>query len=222
MNLLYNALSVGLNGSKDQLNGLHNMARIVSGASSDGRRRRSEQSRSKIVDAMLDLVREGNVAPTAEEVAARAEIGLRSVFRHFSDMETLRQEMVGQIAKQYAKWLAPYEAPDWRSQLTEMVNRRLGAYDEILPFKRAADAYRHKSPAIAVEYGRILSFMRERLRMSLPPELADNDTAFEAVDALLSFELWQRLRGDQNLASEDARKVIDTLLLAMLHQASGA
>ena len=192
------------------------MARIASGTSVDGRRRRSEQSRSKIVDAMLDLVREGNVAPTAEEVAARAEIGLRSVFRHFSDMETLRAEMVGQIALQYAKWLAPYETTDWRSQLTELVGRRLNAYDEILPFKRAADAYRHRSPAIAIEYDRILAFMRTRLRTSLPPELASNDVMFEAVDALLSFELWQRLRGDQKLSSEESRQVIDALLGAML------
>ncbi|MEO8374286.1 MAG: hypothetical protein ABI471_03615, partial [Sphingomonas bacterium] len=55
--------------------------------STDGRRRRSETSRDKIVEAMLAIVAEGQITPSAEQVALRAEVGLRSVFRHFKDME---------------------------------------------------------------------------------------------------------------------------------------
>ncbi|MEK6638872.1 MAG: TetR/AcrR family transcriptional regulator [Pseudomonadota bacterium] len=185
-------------------------------ASSDGRRRRSEQSRAKIVDSMLLLVKEGIVEPTAEEVAMRAQIGLRSVFRHFSDMETLRREMVGQLATQYAKWLTPFVSVGWRNQLDELLVRRTTAYDEIYPFKRAADAYRHRSPSIAEEYDRVLTIMRMRLRSSLPPSLADDETMFEAVDGLLSYEFWQRLRSDQKLSTEAARNVVEMLLRTML------
>ncbi|MFT4713748.1 MAG: hypothetical protein ACI8W1_002240, partial [Candidatus Azotimanducaceae bacterium] len=39
--------------------------------SSDGRRQRSRDSKRKIVTAMLELVREGVIAPTADEVAFR-------------------------------------------------------------------------------------------------------------------------------------------------------
>ncbi|MFM8818949.1 MAG: TetR/AcrR family transcriptional regulator, partial [Phenylobacterium sp.] len=55
----------------------------------DGRRRRGLDSRDRIIAAMLDLAREGEVAPGAERVAARAEVGLRTVFRHFRDMDSL-------------------------------------------------------------------------------------------------------------------------------------
>ena len=61
--------------------------------STDGRRRRSQRSRDRIVTAMIDLVEAGAITPSAEEVAARAEVGLRSVFRHFRDMESLYREI---------------------------------------------------------------------------------------------------------------------------------
>ena len=55
----------------------------------DGRRLRSERSRQAIIDAMLKLVEEGVLVPTAQQVSERAGVGIRSVFRHFSDMESL-------------------------------------------------------------------------------------------------------------------------------------
>lgn len=58
-------------------------------AAKDGRRRRSAQSRDRIVEALLDLVAGVVVTPSAEAVAARAGVGLRTVFRHFRDMESL-------------------------------------------------------------------------------------------------------------------------------------
>ncbi|WP_415427269.1 TetR/AcrR family transcriptional regulator, partial [Staphylococcus borealis] len=66
----------------------------------DGRRRRSQDSRARIVQAMLDLVREGDVSPSAELVAARADVGLRTVFRHFSDLDSLYREMSAVISSE--------------------------------------------------------------------------------------------------------------------------
>jgi AcrR family transcriptional regulator len=195
------------------------MARIMAGASSDGRRRRSEQSRAKIIEAMLSLVRDGKIVPTAEEVAERAEIGLRSVFRHFADMEMLRHEMVGQMAMSYAKWLAPYEG-DWHDQIKDLISRRASAYEEIMPFKRAADVRRYKSSAIGSEFDRLNMLMRSRLHSILPKEFTDQEILFESLDLVLSIDAWRRLREDQNLSVEDARKALFNLVQAILKQAN--
>lgn len=56
---------------------------------SDGRRLRSERSQQAIVDASHALISEGNLIPTAQQIADRAGVGIRSFFRHFADMETL-------------------------------------------------------------------------------------------------------------------------------------
>ncbi len=60
----------------------------------DGRTLRANNSRQKIVDAMLSLVRAGDISPSAESVATTANVGLRTVFRRFSEMEILYREMI--------------------------------------------------------------------------------------------------------------------------------
>ncbi|MDH4042395.1 MAG: TetR/AcrR family transcriptional regulator, partial [Gammaproteobacteria bacterium] len=66
-------------------------ADILSGADKrpDGRLLRTERSRQLIIDALHDLINEGVLQPTAQTVAERAGVGIRTVFRHFADMETL-------------------------------------------------------------------------------------------------------------------------------------
>ena len=55
----------------------------------DGRLLRSERSREQIVDALYELIGEGHMQPTAQQVAERSGVALRSVFRLFSDMDAL-------------------------------------------------------------------------------------------------------------------------------------
>ena len=180
----------------------------VVATSRDGRRRRSQDSRQRIVAAMIELVGEGRITPSAEEVAVRAGVGLRTVFRHFSDMESLYAEMTATLAEQYEMWLIPFESVDWQGQLREVVERRTATYERLLPFKRAGDANRHMSPAIQAEHVRVREMMRHRLRSFLPGAIADDMLRFETIDMLLSFEAWQRLRDEQALDPHRARQLI--------------
>ena len=61
---------------------------------SDGRRQHSERSRQKILKAMWALMLGGNMDPSAAEIADTADVGLRSVFRHFEDMDSIYRELV--------------------------------------------------------------------------------------------------------------------------------
>jgi AcrR family transcriptional regulator len=176
--------------------------------SPDGRRRRSESSRDKIVAAMLALVAEGQITPSADQVATRASVGLRSVFRHFKDMESLYAEMTARLSRQYEMWLVPFESTDWRGQLAETIERRVTTYEKLMPFKRAADAHRHESAAIQAEHARTRTLMRARLRSVLPDEITGDAQKFETLDLLLSIETWQRLRMEQGLSARRARALI--------------
>ena len=113
----------------------------------DGRRKRGDQSRKQIVDAMLALVREGEMSPSAAQVAEKANVGLRTVFRHFDEMEILYREMAevtqARILPAFEK---PYKSDEWRLQLLELIDRRIAAYEEIMPLKVAASVLRFRSP----------------------------------------------------------------------------
>jgi AcrR family transcriptional regulator len=177
--------------------------------SNDGRRRRSEQSRDRIISAMMTLVADGHLNPSAEDVAARAEVGLRSVFRHFKDMESLYTEMSLRLARLYQPSLEPFISPDWRGKLGEMIVRRTNIYEQVLPFKQAADTHRHESPIIKANHAATMQLLRDRLAMVLPPTIAGNPQAFEAIDMLLSIDCWQRLRIEQRLDAAMAQRLID-------------
>jgi AcrR family transcriptional regulator len=178
----------------------------ISDAPEDGRRRRSQTSRDKMVAAMIELVREGAIMPSADQVATRAQVGLRTVFRQYKDMETLYAAMLGGLSQYYEGWADPLTAPDWQGQLAELMERRVATFERLLPFKRAGDAHRHMSTSIEAENVRMLALMRMRLR-ALIPETADT-VAFETLDLVGSFAAWQRLRFEQNLSFDQAREVV--------------
>lgn len=182
----------------------------------DGRRRRSQTSRDKIVAAMLELVAEGRITPSADEVASRAKVGLRTVFRHFADMESLYAALTHTLAEHYEMWLIPFDSSDWREQLVEVVERRTATYERLLPFKRAGDAHRHMSPAMQDSYASILAIMRQRLRSFLPASITADALRFETIDLMLSFEVWQRLRDEQKLAVDRAHDIVMAEVLRLV------
>lgn len=179
-------------------------------AARDGRRRRGQDNRARIVAAMLELIQAEEVAPSAEQVAARADVGLRTVFRHFRDMDSLYGEMSGAIEAELRKVAStPFEAADWRGRVMELVERRGWAFDRIGPYMRASAGYRHKRTLLDPESGQLARALRAILVAQLPPEIVADKVKLEALDLLLSFEAWSRLRRDQGLSSRDARQVLE-------------
>ena len=183
----------------------------------DGRRKRSQDSRARIVQAMLELVREGGVSPSAELVAARADVGLRTVFRHFNDLDSLYREMSAAIETELMALVhTPFKGESWRERVLELVERRGWAYEKIAPFKRASEVHRHQSPALALDNAKMVQISREILRAQLPVELAKDRIRFEAMDMLLSFDAWSRLRRDQDLSPKRAAEVLQAVLAGLL------
>lgn len=183
----------------------------------DGRKLRSEGSKRKIVSAMLELVQEGRMAPTAEEVAKRAEVGLRTVFRRFKDMESLYAEMSVAISNQVESIVdRPTSGSDWRGDLREMVDRRTQVYEVIMPYRVAAEALKFKSTVLLNRHMEIVREERQRLLVLLPVEILKDLTLIEALEAVLSFDMWNQLRYDQRLTASDAGAVVARIVDSLL------
>lgn len=174
----------------------------------DGRRQRSDASRRKIALAMLDLLREGELDPSADVVAEHAGVGRRTVFRLFSDMDGVYREMhavmTARLAPEFAK---PFVGRTWTARLDELIERRARMFEMMLPIKTAADARRYGSNFLQLEHKKITRLQRETLRAVLPASLAKGDV-FEALDLALSFEAWRRLRHEQGLNVKQAQAVL--------------
>lgn len=183
----------------------------------DGRRRRGQDNRARIVAAMLEIIREGDPAPSAEQVAARADVGLRTVFRHFKDMDSLYREMSAEIEVELRAVIEqPIVAEDWRGRVLALVSRRAVAFERIWPFKRAAEAFRHRSRFLDDDGARLVASLRELLERELPAEVLADTAKVEVLDLLMSWESWSRLRREQGLSTQNAQAVLETAVRKIL------
>jgi AcrR family transcriptional regulator len=187
----------------------------------DGRIIRRRNNRRRIVAAMLELVRAGAISPVAEEVAERAGVGLRTVFRHFDDMDSLYREMAEAMRNELQPIVAaPLASRDWKGRLGEIVERRVRLFERAMPFKNAADVHRHRSAFLRKDYEMMRSAERAALEAALPAALRNDKRFFEALDQALSFATWQHLRRDQKLTQARARETIEYAMRALVNAAS--
>lgn len=172
----------------------------------DGRRLRSDRSRRRIIEAMFDLISEGHMSPSAADVAKRARVGLRTVFRHFEDMDSIYDEMAAELTEAVMpKIMAPYKATSWRTQLMECIDRRAEVYETIFPMRVCMMQRRFQSNFLKDQYERDTKLARSSLKSILPKQVTANRELFGAIEAALDFSTWRQLRQDQNRSVDSAK-----------------
>jgi hypothetical protein len=187
----------------------------------DGRTLRANNSRQKIVDAMLALLCSGDISPSAENVANTANVGLRTVFRRFSEMEILYREMIIEVQKQFIhNVFIPFETRKWQEQLDEFLDRKSVIYEDLMPYRVAANFHLHQSAFIRENITKWNVIERKLLANIVPAKIANNKALFNALELILSFDSWIQLRSNQELTHKQAtntkRKMMHTLLVDYL------
>ena len=188
----------------------------------DGRTARGQRTRSSVVDALLALQEEGDLAPTAQRVAAKAGVALRTVFGHFSDMETLWAE-AGQ--RELAKLASLAEPVDPSLPLDERIDRycssRARVLEALLPVMRAARLREPSSPQLLRNRDLYIEAGDAEVNHVFAAELDALDATARArrLDALYlasAGPAWEALRHDRGLSPQDARAVMCRAVTAAL------
>jgi len=175
----------------------------------DGRKQRSQASRSKIVGAFMELIEQGDPAPSAARVAKRAGVGLRSVFRHFDDMDSLYAEIDRILNEQWAPVLTqPYKSSDWRERLIELVERRAKVNEAIYPHRIMTSLARFRSELLMSNYKRLLKYEKDALNAILPKPVQKDKQRSRAILLATSFDSWRLFRQDEGMSN---KQVIATM-----------
>jgi len=183
----------------------------------DGRHLRSKESRRRIVDALLELVQEGDLEPRAESVAERAGVGLRSVFRHFRDMESLRREMSMIVEEQLRATITrPLAGATWREKLADLIERRADVFERVMPFRRAGNLQSYHSRVIQENSVKLNRNLRTILTGLLPENVLKDSARIDALDLGLCLESWIRMRIDQGLSPAKTKQVMILMANALL------
>jgi AcrR family transcriptional regulator len=184
------------------------------GPDADGRRLRREQNRRTVVEALVSLYEEGRYEPSAAEIAERAGLSARSLFRYFDDTDDLARAAVAHHEARVRPLLAaPVSADDpLDHRLRELVRHRIELWEAIGPSARLARMRAPVVPLLASELRRNRAAQRAQVERHLEPELASlgrrRRAVLAAADVLCSFESYDMLRHDQGLSSREVAAVL--------------
>ena len=136
---------------------------------SDGRRQRSERSQVAIVEAALTLISEEKQVPTAQQIADRAGVSIRSFFRHFADMDALflsADEMLG------ASYETLFAVSDRSGTLSQRISHAVelygNAFDQLCDLILCTQALAWRFPALQARYAYHQKRLRNELELWLP------------------------------------------------------
>jgi AcrR family transcriptional regulator len=186
----------------------------------DGRRARRYRSRDLAVDALLDLLDEGVHRPTAQQVAERSGVSLRSIFRIFDDVDTLHAEAANrQLQRSRHLYVEVDDAGALGQRVDEMVGVHERLYSSIAPVRRTALRLSADSPGLGSLLERARVWLQAEIRRVFAVELAavaEPEPMLSALELVLSFEAWDQLASGQGLDVHGRGEVTTRAVTALL------
>jgi AcrR family transcriptional regulator len=192
------------------------------GIAPDGRARRALATRGKIIAAMSDLVGEGNVSPTSEQIGRRAGVSTRSIFMHFDDIGALFVAVLDHLIREAMPRLPPIpKGAPFADRLGFYVDNRVRLAEEFGSYWRSATILFPTHQEIQQRVNAVRAAVRSRTRATFEIELnrlepaAANDV-LDTIVAATTWEVWRTLREAQGRTREQARSVFETIVVGTM------
>ena len=196
---------------------LQNNKNVDSAPRPDGRRERAERTRQALIDAAGGVIVEGILAPTAQQIADRAGVGIRSFFRHFLDMESLFLAVDGQSRDSMeALFMGGDRTGTLDDRILHAVERHAQGYEIHANAIRAAKANFWRWELMHKNYQRYQRGLRKDFDDWLPELKTLAKAERDTVDAIASGEMWLRLRDEQELSKQRSIEIVVNLLAVLI------
>lgn len=189
----------------------------------DGRRLRAAHNRDAVVGAVIEIIREqeGGPIPGAAEVAERAGVSERTVFRHFADLDSLFLAAATRQRPVLMAYLGP--RPDFvelERRIAAVVRLRSRLYQEISAVRRVAATLAGEHESVAEVIDEANHIARQQLSEVFAPELAragrDKSLALDELEIATAWATWESLQIYKRATPDRARRVITALVTAIL------
>jgi len=186
----------------------------------DGRMQRSERTRAQIVEAHVELLREGVLKPTAALIAERAGVSRRTLWSNFRDMESLLSSTVDQ-------WFRLDDELRTEIDLDAPLEARIAAFCaererrlvNIAPAARAAVLGEPDYAALRKSRAGHIRRVRTDLERVFAPEIArstDPEVLVDAMTVASSWNAWSLMYDDHGYPADRCRRLMEHALRALL------
>jgi AcrR family transcriptional regulator len=196
----------------------------IGSSSSDGRKRRSTNTKLRIVDALLDLVNEGDYHPTARQIAVRAGVSERSVFQHFNDLNELHTAVGQRQFDRLQKFRQPIpQSANFDKRLKIYVNQRANVLEAVTPIRRALMIVEPSSTSLMQLRQTFHQMNIDHILESFTVELETVEAnhrmlMIDAVEAVSSWHNWEAIRFQGNSVAR-AKKIVELIIRSLFETA---
>ena len=183
---------------------------------------RSIRTRAAIIEAWLALINDGDLSPTARGVADRADVGLRTVFQHFSDMNALQLASAELHLARTTALAAEVSADQPLHERVIQITDNLGrVWESTTLLRRSCERQEWLSDSIhdfiagweSIYSTSILQLFKAELDAM---DADERDQIGLALDNLLSWSSWNHLRERRSLTVEQTREVLTLAVHSLL------
>lgn len=190
----------------------------------DGRRARRDQNRESVVDALLELYREGDLQPSVSAVAERSGVSHRSVFRYFEDLEELYRVAIQRQYESLTEALRISEIGQGtlERRVDAIVEKRLELWDLAANVFRVGHMKAPVEPVLFENHQLNLARTHIQVERHFAPELdsmepARREAVAEALVVAVAMETMEMLRFTRELSREQAGETMRTILMGLLN-----
>ena len=183
----------------------------------DGRTARSERTRTAIVDAHLQLIRDGDLRPTADRIARLAGVSLRALWSHFADMEALFAASGQRILEIQDAAHRPIR-PDLPlpARIDAYCRQRARLLELLAPAAKASALREPFSETLQRYRGVHVARVRDELATLFAAEIDGSQGLLDALTAVSSWPTWSTWRDAMNMPTAAARSTLTSTVTALL------
>lgn len=147
-------------------------SRANQAVSADGRVARRQRNRERVVNAYVRLMQEG-VVPTADELADRAEVTARTVYRYIREDSGLKTDVAERVVSEFLS--APARVDIESASLSERIDRfiefRLDAYERTPSILGVARGRQTHDPVVSSAIGAARGIISDEISRCFATEL---------------------------------------------------
>jgi AcrR family transcriptional regulator len=193
---------------------------------SDGRSARRERNRNAVLDALVALTTEGEHDPSIDDIADRAGVSYRSVYRYFKD----RSEMMDAATDRALAWIqplllnasgpvAPNDPLDHR--IDSIVDARVEVYFQIADMVRQAMIQSFSNRKIDEHFRDARRLSRRQIHDRFHTELKlftpqECELRISSIDQFLSFLAIDYIVSERNHTREELERYLRGAIRAAL------
>lgn len=179
----------------------------------DGRRQRSARSQAAIVDAFLALLKSDGQRPSVDAVANRSGVSVRSIFRHFEDLDSLYAAAVDQrVDAVLASWDTGSVAASGKiaDRVDATVEARSKLFEQLANVAPLLEVMRGSNETVEAAAAKVSAATRAQAAATFGAEFkkagsAKKDLA-DAGEAAMGWGAWFNMRRNLGMSAARARK----------------